>query len=433
MAKEVKGLLLIVAFIVFALLYSSNAEAVSFSLSDTETLATISVSNADDLYAYEINMAFDGSIGTIDFNDFLGSGTSSGSSTSGSTLSVYESRLDNNRQGVTGSGVLFTVAHSGGTLSLSSATAVSATGVEENFNYVTAGGGSSTGGGGGSSGSVSSGASISILPERLHVQVKQGESIREQLLITNDNSGNILLKFDVSLLSNFILFEQESLSIPAQRTREFNIDFFAGENTPVGIYTGKVLIYYNNVEIKSVNTIVEVLPKLPSFDVASSLDSQEYLLNDEITARIKMTNIGDLEIVDVVLDYSIRDYSGHEFSLGQETVGINREDEITRSFALPSELSFGDYLFAVKLTTMDGQIATSATPFSTVENLGFNFYDFRYYIIAGGILALIIVIGIISYVEAGRSKRRNALHGHYLLRNPLKRSRRVYRHRKHRR
>lgn len=413
--KEVIVFLIGFAFFIMDL---HSVSSVSVSLTSlNSTLTQVRIDDAVNLYGYEVNMLYSNTIDNVRQYNFLTlvSGDSTyGYSTRDSILSVYGSRLDAQKQGVSGSGNLFNITHSDGTLSLSSVLFIFNDSTEQEIFY---------GGDSGSSGSsesedesVQSDSTVVFDKERFNVNVKQGESKRENLTIENLGDNTAVLDFGISLLANYILLDKESLSISPGGRETLYLDFFTSTSSSPGVYTGKLLVYKGIALINSVNIIFEVEERLPLFDISSIIDANEYLMGDSLATRITMINIGDLEKADVVLRYSIKDFDGNEYLLREETVGVEGTLEITRIFAIPSFLSYGDYVFATKLTTVKGgQIATSANPFSIVEGSRFDFFELRYYLIAGAVFVLLILIGIISYRDARKTKEKKHLRGHFLL------------------
>ena len=102
-------------------------------------LSRINITDADDLYSYEVNLDFGGSISDVDNYKFLGaSDTSYGYSTRSGVLSVYGSKLGS-VAGTSGDGNLFNVSYSG-SVTLRSALFIDSVGSEEYIYYGSASG-----------------------------------------------------------------------------------------------------------------------------------------------------------------------------------------------------------------------------------------------------------------------------------------------------
>jgi hypothetical protein len=78
----------------------ASVSAIGVSQDDVSaTLAQLSVSSASNLYGYEVNFSYSGSVSDVTFSGFLGGTTSSGYLTRRGYLYVYESKLDNTQTG----------------------------------------------------------------------------------------------------------------------------------------------------------------------------------------------------------------------------------------------------------------------------------------------------------------------------------------------
>ena len=126
--------------IIFATLFFGFAAAHDVVVSElNSTFFSVSVRNARDMYAYEVNFIVDGDIERINHQDFLDVG---GENTEpvydfnerDGFLSVYGTRLDDVRRGVSGDGNLFTVRYRGNLL-LHSSLQVDSSGNEEYVFY----------------------------------------------------------------------------------------------------------------------------------------------------------------------------------------------------------------------------------------------------------------------------------------------------------
>lgn len=109
-----RGLLALVFALVFSLSFVSAISVSNTSLSSTER--QVDISNADDIYSYEINFNYTGNDATINQASFIGedgNDATYGYRVKDGVLSVYGSRLDSNGQGISGSGNLFNITYSG--------------------------------------------------------------------------------------------------------------------------------------------------------------------------------------------------------------------------------------------------------------------------------------------------------------------------------
>jgi hypothetical protein len=127
-------------FLLAGVLLISGVDALSVSNSSVNSsLRTVSIADVTELYAYEVNFEFSGSVSvtTSDFFDFLqneGDPTTKGSDEKGTALSVYESILNSTSIGVNGTGDLFNVTHTGD-LTMENAVLIFLNGSEMTINF----------------------------------------------------------------------------------------------------------------------------------------------------------------------------------------------------------------------------------------------------------------------------------------------------------
>lgn len=397
---------------VFAVFLAGFAEAVSFELSSaSSTVTTVSINDAVDLYAYEINVNFDGEVSDVAFYDFLAEG---GAQTTNdfiinSELVAYESRLDNTRGGVTGSGDLFDITHTeGSVLELGEILLIYSDGTEETFES----------GGNLEEGNETNETLEEFFPENIepftldrysfNIKLKQGEKIREEIVINNQLIEPAFFTIVKSVAIDFLALSEESFEIPGEESKEINIDFFAPENAVPDVYTGRLEVISGELS-KSVNIILEILELTPLFDVRSAIAKDEIVRGEPIAATIRLNNIGDLEKTDVLLEYFISDFSGEKTKLEEETLGLEKELQIRRTFKIPVIVELGEHIFVVKLTDSAGNVATSANAFTIVEgNYLSPFNENTFVWVFAGVIILGVIALLLVKLRKGRSRIKRA-------------------------
>ncbi|MBX4212283.1 hypothetical protein KW787_02405 [Candidatus Pacearchaeota archaeon] len=249
-----------------------------------------------------------------------------------------------------------------------------------------------------SGGGSSKSSEFSLDKDVLNVKIKQGETKRESIKVTNTGGESQHFTVNSQLLDKFVILSDESFSLAPGESKTIYADFFASDHENGDIHAGRIVV--QGKEAKSVNVILEVQEKIALFDIKSDLAhstlSHSIFSNQKLNANIKMTNIGDADKrVDVVLEYFIKDFSGNEINLEEETLGVYGNLEITRSFSIPSNLKEGDYLFSVRLT-YSGSTATSANRFSIVQGNSLLSFARLYWF-----LPLLLVLVVILTVRLG--------------------------------
>ncbi|MEK6858450.1 MAG: hypothetical protein AABX53_00890 [Nanoarchaeota archaeon] len=189
-----------------AIAYSSIVGAVSLSIDNVNsTLATVSIAGASGIYSYEANLDFTGTIGSVAHFNFLGTTdiATYGYSTRGGIVSGYGSSLNasDDYLGVSGSGELFNVTHTGGTVSLRYLLVVAASGSED-YVYYNATSSETTGDTGGGSSGGSGGNSTVIVNNQSNATSKETEDDSGIIDNITETIGDIL----PPMLSPYLLY-----------------------------------------------------------------------------------------------------------------------------------------------------------------------------------------------------------------------------------
>jgi len=208
---------------------------------------------------------------------------------------------------------------------------------------------------------------FSVDKDVLRVELKQGETKKETLVITNE--GDTVLKFNIKPigLEQMILVMDDKFTLLPRESKEVTIYFSAREEQLIKIYTGKLLITAN-YQMKLVAVIVDVIKKVPLFDVNVKVHNttKKILKGEDVEADITMINVGDPKEVDIVLHYAVRDLDGNTINFKEETMAIREKLSITRRLRLPEDINYGTYLFYAEVR-YGKEKAVSTDVFEVVE------------------------------------------------------------------
>lgn len=363
-----KGLF-IVSFLVFGLLAGSFVSAVSVTLTEVNsTLATVSVSNAVNMYAYEVNLVFSNTVTSVDHAQFLGSTSVAtyGHSTRGTALKVYGSRLDSTQTGITGSGELFNVTHTG-TLDLSSLVAVDSGGSDETVSYSSSSsssgsssGGGGGGGGGGSGGVVNVSSTVAVSVGNLTLTVISRRLAKYNVTLVNSGSAPI----EITLLSQGF---GEVLTVPSRITLDPGEPYtlqLIFEPVERGLVAGTLSFKAGNSIIHSIPVTLNVRSENFLFDVALSLADRYRVMasGEKLRTQVNLQEVGTgTEQLDVVANYIIKDFSGKSYLEEHETFSVAGQKEYVKEFAT-QDLPPGKYVLGIELV-YPGAFATSSVQF----------------------------------------------------------------------
>ena len=221
-------------------------------------------------------------------------------------------------------------------------------------------GGTTRGGGGGAAAQEI----FTIDKTLIKTLIKQGESIREFIEIKN-NLDSVLNVNIESSLKKFMVISEENFSLAPKESKIIFVDIFAKEDEIPEAYTGKITITGNSIT-KINKLILEIKEKKPLFDVSVDVISKKVPIDGNVKARLKVSNLGDLNNIDIYLYYAIQDFDGNILSFKEENVAIDKELTVTRTLAVPSTVSLGDYVFYFK-ASYENISASSTESFEIVE------------------------------------------------------------------
>ena len=223
-----------------------------------------------------------------------------------------------------------------------------------------------SGGGGGGRGAVLI-KNFSLDKELIKVSIKQGENAKEFLAIKNTGNTEIKIILEVSKLERFIILSDEEFVLKAGESKTIGIDLFAKENEAADSYLGKIIVSGEGIR-KTVSVILEIKEKRALFDVVTKAQNAFASPGNIVNANIKLINMGDLENVDVLLYYAIKDFNNSLITFREETLAINRELEITRGLELPEDIPLGKYVFYSSITYGGNLIASSSDVFEVITS-----------------------------------------------------------------
>lgn len=374
--------------------------AVDVDLSDdTGSLGHISISGASNLYAYEVNFDYTGSYSSPQFDGFLGSSTSSGVSARNGVLSVYESKLDSTQTGVTGSGALFNISHSGD-LELRYALFVYANGDQE---YVYYNGSVSTGviSGGGGSGGQTSVPIISVVdtllardveltadPDELTFDSIIGSNAFRTFNVTNEGNYSLTVTLHVDGLDGYLSVPEEITFAPYEQR------IIVAELKPIdkGLLPGTISFIYRNESVLDVPVVLNVRSENFLFDTAISISDADRELSpgQQLLAQIDLKEVGQKEQIDVVATYFIKDYKGTTYLHESETFFVLNEKTYTKTFSTRN-LPPGKYILGMELV-YPGAFATSSLQFEIKDPFSFVKSPSTVFIGAASVVGVVVLL-----------------------------------------
>lgn len=253
-----------------------------------------------------------------------------------------------------------------------------------------AGGGGGGGGGGGIT--IPRASVFSLSDEQISISISPGEIESKEITITNNRNQALNFQFQ-NTIQDFLIIPENSFSLAPNEKKTIALDFIARENAIPNLYLGKIIVSAGG-ETKEVLVAVEVETGGALLDVQAEIPRayKRVLPGGELLTEIKMFNLGIKERADVFIDYEIRDFNNKTLLTQHESIAIETQTSFTKTFVIPEDAEYDDYILYVK-ATYDGKIASATANFEIVDQI----ITDREKIFILVIVLLVIFIGMIVY------------------------------------
>ncbi len=268
------------------------------------------------------------------------------------------------------------------------------------------GGGSSGGAGGGGGGEVLTPVEpgFTLNKNSLKVVLRQGEQKEDSFEIRNTGNTILDISTDLKSLKKFLFSPtQDTLKNTLNPAESESVDlvFGADEEMKPDVYSGEISVKSGELE-KIINTIIEVESAKPLFDVDVQVlpEFKSLYPGDEITIQVSLFNVRGFGRVDVLIEYSIRDFKGNVIAAEEETVAVETQAKFVRQLLVPSDLKPGTYISAVKVTFGDS-VGTSSDLFEvkakTIKLYPTLLKNYKPYLFVGIAFAVLVAFFLIRY------------------------------------
>ncbi|MFC2143557.1 NosD domain-containing protein [Candidatus Aenigmatarchaeota archaeon] len=174
--------------------------------------------------------------------------------------------------------------------------------------------------------------------------VKQGGSVREQIIIENTGDNIIDIAVDAGSLGKFMAISEDSFSLSPSDKKTINIDIFSKEDELPDAYTGRITVSGGG-KSKVVNVILEIKGKEALFDVIVDVIDKTVRPGDNVKANIQVINMGDLYDIDITHYIAIKDFEGNVLTMKQESLAIEDKLTLERTIKTPENILSGSYVF----------------------------------------------------------------------------------------
>ncbi|PIN78772.1 hypothetical protein COV14_02130 [Candidatus Woesearchaeota archaeon CG10_big_fil_rev_8_21_14_0_10_33_12] len=242
--------------------------------------------------------------------------------------------------------------------------------------------------------------------------LKQGETKKEFLEIKNTGEKTLNITINLENLKNFVFFpegvSEYNLKLKAGEKQIIQLIFNINKDQKPGIYPGKIIVKGEDSQ-NIVTTIVEIESEKPVFDIEIEIPLKfiEIVAGEELLAKINLYNPKGIRLVNVGVDYAIKDLDGKVISTKYETMDIEAKTSFLQSFVIPSDTKPGGYIFYVKVTYND-IVSSSSSLFKVVEkpHVEIPKVTEKYFYMPYLIIAIIVVFVILMFYQYKKLKEK---------------------------
>lgn len=193
----------------------------------------------------------------------------------------------------------------------------------------------------------------------VYIKIKQGQEINEYMEISNNWEGPLLLQFSVEGIEDLASFSEDQFIVFPDKNVTIDLLIKASKDYPIGSYPGKLYITGNEL-LEVIGVVIDVVSPDSVVDVDIKLDQEFYIPDSVINSFITLTNLGDLDEMDIDFFYSIKDLNGKVWFTETSSLVLNDLLVLEKSVTLPNDIPSGDYIFFTR-ATYNGTISDSSS------------------------------------------------------------------------
>ena len=245
------------------------------------------------------------------------------------------------------------------------------------------------------SGSTTSAGGFKLDISNIGVSLKRGEARVRSILVENTGDGvlNMIVSSD---LGDFVTIIDAEFTLDAGEKRTVEVIFAASDDDRVDLYQGGIYIS-DGSSSRRIRVLLEVESRKPLFDVDIKIPENFLYLSagDDLISEIDLFNIFDSgNLVDVFLEYEIRDLEGNVILVDAETVAVEERVGFVKTLKIPSDTGKGAYVLYVK-ASYNGEIASAVAQFSIGDGKFFKKYFYPIMALVTIVLLLLIFYWLI--------------------------------------
>jgi len=244
------------------------------------------------------------------------------------------------------------------------------------------GGGGPSGGGGQAEGK----ANIIVDREEIKLVVKQNELTKERIQITNNGQKSTSVTITIDSIAGIVSISDRSFVISPGETKIIILSILSPDT---GVFTGTLKIETPQ-QRKTIPVTIEVESQEVLFDLSIDLDPKDLFPSEKLTVLATLFNLYEAGLLDVTIDYSIKDFNNNIILEDTDIVTIQNQATFSKTFTIPPNTEPGEYILITQAKYVES-VGTASESF-TVKKLEIpKKSNYLLYIIIFIILILIIL------------------------------------------
>jgi len=203
---------------------------------------------------------------------------------------------------------------------------------------------------------------------------------------------------------------ENSFELSPRESKTIALLFSAKEDEILDLHVGKLIVKSSGLE-EEVLISLEIESGEALFDVRVKIPEKYQVVSPgkEVAANVELFNLGETGIIDLEVEYFIRNEEGETIVSEKETIAIETQANFVKTMQLPSDLEDGNYIFYVR-TTYDDKVASASAWFEVIREplLAPAFYK----IILIIILIILLLIFLILFLLHRHKKHKKLSKAH---------------------
>lgn len=239
-------------------------------------------------------------------------------------------------------------------------------------------------------------SNFSIDPEFIKVELKKGETRTVFIKITNIGNQDLNISLLLEGVEKIVVLSDKDIMLAAGESKTVVVDVMSKEMPD--LYFGKIIASSGGErKIVPVTVLIKPLEVLLDIEVAVPQAYKVIKPGNEVLGVITIKSLLDVEETRAELYLAIKNFYGFIIDASHETVVLNKEIVLNRTFFIPAETTFGEHFFYARIVynnsvDVDAESFEVGSRFRYASTIRRGLF-FLYFIV----MAIIVILVIVRY------------------------------------